>query len=113
MYEIDGPSGIVSVVVEFDEYSSTSAIAVSLFLSDCRDLYDVITVNLQESVFLPYGTQFVDVNNNPKIGEWLIKNNLAKPTGLICHSGFCSYPAYSFNLPMEERVCKPGDDRTM
>ena len=109
-YEINGPNGIVSVIVEFEEYPTTSAISVSLYSADSCELYSVITVNLPESAFLPYGTQYVDINNNPQIEKWLIRNNLARPTGMVGHSGFCSYPAYAFNLPIEMRIYQLNDD---
>lgn len=63
--------------------------------------YGVATVNLPESEMLGIGEQFVDENNLPGIGRWLQENNIAKPTGHIAFSGYCSYQSYRFNVPEE------------
>ena len=65
------------------------------------ELYGVVTVNLQESENLPFGSQFVDVNNHEQICEWLIENEIAEPIPIFARSGFCIYPAFSFNITEE------------
>ena len=85
--------------VKYSKYVSTGAIAASLYDSVSGDLYGVITVNLPESVFLPYGVQYVDVNNYPDIEKWLRAKGIAEPLGTYACSGFCTYPAYRFNVP--------------
>ena len=63
--------------------------------------YGVATVNLPDSEHLDLNEQFIDENNLPGIGEWLQRNNIARPTGRIGFSGYCMYPAYRFNAPKE------------
>ncbi len=41
---------------------------------------------------------FVDKNNLRNIEEFLIENEIAKPTGYYVKSGFCVYPEYEFDL---------------
>jgi len=61
--------------------------------------YATVTVNLPDSSFLPANVQFVDTNNLPDIGDWLVSNGIASPTDHICQSGYCTYQAYAFNIP--------------
>ncbi len=84
----------ISVTVQFESYNVNGTLAVLLCGGD--DFEEVITTNLPESILLPEMVQFVDINNFPKIGEWLKKNGVATPVGIFVQSGFCQYPAYSF-----------------
>lgn len=106
----------IEVWLEYDEYDAFHSLAAFLYFKPAimnEPIYDVtdsewmpsglelfaaITINLPESAHLPYGTQFVDVNNYPWIDEWLIENSIATPTGIIAKSGFCIYPAFKFGL---------------
>lgn len=104
----------VEVSVRYDEYNDNSSLAVLLYtrpkddfgpdgeimpgFGGLEELYAVITVNLPESDLLPWDTQFIDNNNHPWAYKWLIDNDIAEPTGLICRSGFCSYPAMKFHI---------------
>ena len=116
IYRIDTYDREEEVVLRFDTYNINDSLAVSLYCRNSEmdtdvdntpfdDLFGVITVNLRESVTLPFGTQFVDVNNFPGIHKWLIDNNIAEPTPICARSGFCVYPAFKFKLP-EEWVAK-------
>ncbi len=105
----------IKVAIKYEEYVASSALAVSLYarpdeLYEIEDenlcaeevnvfseLYAVITVNLPDSVLLPAGVQYVDVNNYPWICDWLIDNKIAEPTEYSARSGFCVYPAMKFN----------------
>ena len=66
-----------------------------------REFYGAITVNLESSERLQPNVQFIDENNLPGIGDWLEKNDIAHPTGMMSRSGWCLYPAYEFNIPQE------------
>lgn len=113
IYRIDGYDRKVEVVLRFGAYRINDSLAVSLY---CRqsmlddeeknsapfdELFSVVTVNLQESATLPFGTQFVDINSYPGIHRWLVDNSIAEPTPISARSGFCVYPAYKFKLPDE------------
>ena len=64
-----------------------------------NEVFGVITVNLESSTDLPADEQFVDVNNYPKIENWLIDNKLASPLGRTETSGRVNYPLYRFIIP--------------
>ena len=56
-----------------------------------------LTVNL--SVKCKDNCAFIDTNNNgEEIIDWLMENNLGKPTGRIKASGWCIYPEFCFNV---------------
>lgn len=63
--------------------------------------YGIATVNLPESTVLALNEQFIDENNLPGIGKWLVENRIAEPIGLAAQSGYCNYQAYRFNVPEE------------
>ena len=75
-----------------------------IYKTNPQELYGVATVNLPESAYLPYGMQYVDINNYPHIGHWLQSNHLAEPTGLCAQNGFCRYPLYDFQLPLAKKL---------
>lgn len=64
---------------------------------DWPEPWSDLTVNL--GVELEPNIAFIDVNNNGwQIIDWLVKNNLGKPTKLEMISGFCTYPEFEFNM---------------
>ena len=105
----------LDVKLGFGVYSENNSLAVVLM---CRaaDLYDdlredddyyyddalfdevygIITVNLDNSGALPWGAQYIDINNFPQITNWLIENHIAIPTSRTYASGSILYPAYRF-----------------
>jgi hypothetical protein len=82
---------------EMGYYAQFGGMSEETFVSP----YGVATVNLPDSRHLPPDEQFVDENNLPGIGDWLQRNNIAKPTGQVGFSGYCRYPVYKFNAPRE------------
>ncbi len=104
-YEVPGSGRKTKVCLKYDVYDVFNSLAVSLYYEPAPgtedsdlELFAVITVNLPESADLPFGTQFVDINNYPWVDEWLIENSIAEPSGKIARSGFCVYPAFKFNI---------------
>lgn len=104
-YEIVWSERRVKVRIQYDVYEKFNSLSASLYYEPTSEsgethleLFAVITINLRESEHLPFGTQFVDINNYPWIDEWLIENSIAEPIGKIAKSGFCIYPAFKFNL---------------
>ena len=69
-----------------------------------QEPFGTVTVNLPVSHALPTDVQFIDVNNLKGIGEWLVSNGIARPTGYECQSGYVTFPAYRFNLSEKERA---------
>jgi hypothetical protein len=99
-------------------YSDSNSLAVLLFcrsadlnedlLEDEDYVYDeslfdevfgAITVNLESSKGLPFGEQFIDINNYPQIAKWLVEQELAFPTKRTESSGRVLYPSYQFQVP--------------
>ena len=72
--------------------------------------YGVVTVNLPESEMLKANVQFVDENNLPGIGRWLVEHEIAKPLDIAAQSGYCTYQAYEFKVP-EKDLSKVIDAR--
>ncbi len=108
----------IEVRVGYGVYTNNSSLAVVLMcreadvdddlLDDEDYVYDesafdeifaTITINLESSINLPIGEQYIDVNNYPLIARWLIENNLATPSGGSDTSGRILYPAYKFQIP--------------
>lgn len=46
----------------------------------------------------------VDVNNIPNAENFIKDNDLAEPTGMVLHSGFCEYPIYVCNVNKLEEI---------
>ena len=123
-YPVRNCGGSGRVVIRFNEYEASSALAVALYSlpddiqsagedltdDDFSELYAVLTVNLPESESLARGTQFIDTNNHPWAYGWLIDNGLAEPAGIFGKSGFCVYPAMKFTL---ENADSPESCRSM
>lgn len=63
----------------FTNYSNNGKLAVMLKSIPDNDLFGVITINLCNSLQSSLHA-FVDENNYPGIGQWLISNGIAKRT---------------------------------
>lgn len=80
--------------LEKASYCATGGLAVVAYLENGEE-WDVITVNLGP---VPEGMAYIDTNNNPWAEKFLKKHKIAKPTGVVGHSGFCTYPLYMFDM---------------
>ena len=76
-----------------EQYQSNGTLAVAMYTRN-GDLYDVITVNLQDPMQSD-SMAYLDTNNHPGIDKWLEKRNLALPMNVSTRSGFCMYPLYT------------------
>ena len=70
-------------------YTVGNRVALSLLTSDGEP-----SVNLMNEAISNEDCFFVDTNNAPFAEKFILDNNIAKPTGKIGHSGYCSYPEY-------------------
>ena len=88
------------IVFDIGKYTSNGNLAVSMIVEMEEDYYEpwsTLTVNLTRKC--APNCAFIDTNNNgDDIIEWLINNNLGKPTGRMEISGFCFYPEFQFNM---------------
>lgn len=75
-------------------YVDNDAFALIAVCTD-GEVYGTLTVNLNNS--MPTGHAFVDTNSCANYEQFIVDNNLGKPTGKIQKSGFCTYPEYIFN----------------
>ena len=68
-----------------------------------------LTVNL--SVKCADNRAFIDTNNNgDDIIDWLVANDLGKPTGRERVSGWCIYPEFEFNMDKLNELCGVDDE---
>lgn len=91
IYNYDGQS----VYLETANYRNNDTLAVLMFNVN-GEPYGAITVNLC-SLLQSYEKAFIDENNIPGIGEWLVLNNIAEPLHMSQDSAYCRYPLYKFN----------------
>lgn len=100
------------VMLRFAQYRNNGTMAVQMMcrpdidempgeetLGEFCSPYGTVTVNLPESDTLAVNEQFVDSNNLPGIGQWLLNSGIAVPTEHIAQSGYCTYQAYAFKVP--------------
>lgn len=86
------------------------AIQTLLYTSSGFEPYANLTVNLvdeeipssNEEVFY----QFVDTNNWPESEEFIKKADIGEKTGVVGHSGYCTYPLYKFDRKKIEELSK-------
>lgn len=79
------------------EYSQNGNLAIQLMTEEegFPEPWSFLTVNL--GVTCPENCAFVDINNNgEEILDFIINNNIGKPTGRCKTSGFVTYPEYKF-----------------
>lgn len=84
-----------------DKYHNNGSLAIIMMDETDKEEFSILTVNLPQSkLFADFApnTQFVDTNNLPDIDKWLEEIGVAKPTSHKGCSGFCTYPAYEFDL---------------
>lgn len=82
-----------------NSYAANDNLAVEMFCWDDEypEPWSILTVNLDEKC--EPNCAFIDINNNGShIVDWLIENNLGKPTGRLGYSGFCVYPEFEFDM---------------
>lgn len=82
-----------------EEYRSNGTLAVAMYTKN-GDLYDVITVNLQDDMMQSDSMAYLDTNNHPGIDKWLEKRGLALPMYVTTRSGYCKYPLYTIFTSM-------------
>lgn len=93
-----GLSRLGMVYLRRDTYANNGRLAVCIVDKD-KCTVGLVTVNLSTPLSAPHNNlAFVDENNLPGIGLFLLQNNIAKPTGNFACSGFCIYPEYEFDL---------------
>ena len=90
------------VKLVYTKYISNNSLAVVMVDASTSEPITNITSNISNHV-LP-NTQFVDINNNPGIEEFLQINKLAKRLDYEERSGYCTYPLYQFYIPEESEV---------
>lgn len=100
-YVIKEYGNTYDITLEIQTYSAPIGLCVELV--DNSEGYPVpysrITVNIDEFVDPEYTGLLaaIDTNNNPDITKFLESNNLAKFTGKVAISGYCTYPIYKFD----------------
>lgn len=101
----------------FRGHTSTVTVRVNSYL-DNKNLYVGLTLH-EDGYPEPFGDMSVniddlppfsaalDTNNLPYVAEFVVREGLAKPTGINLSSGYCQYPVYQFD-PEALRALDPG-----
>ena len=84
------------------EYCDNGTLAV-IAVTDIGEAFCDVTRNI-DTPGAAANQAFVDVNNCPWMPEFLEKNGIATPTGVMGQSGFCLYPLYKFDLSKLEEL---------
>ncbi len=80
-------------------YQADNTLAIILEDANTGEHFAVLTVHLSESCCLDENEAFVDTNNCSWAEDFITKNKLGEKVDWITGmSGWCMYPAYSFNL---------------
>lgn len=83
------------VRIRYEKYAVNGTLAVRLESVMDDEYMAVVTVNL-DCPLQGKKRAFVDENNVPGIGEWLVANGIARALGYRQESGFCVYGLYEF-----------------
>lgn len=87
---------IISLVPMYYREPESLAIQMLCKIGSDWESYGFLTTNLDES--LGRNCAYVDTNNmGMEILDWIMENNLGKPTGRKKQSGFFQYPEVRFN----------------
>lgn len=101
-YDLELYGKTYKVFLAKGNYSNNGTIAVEIISFD-DDGFEEPFAALTRNIPCDYGLandtmQFIDTNNlGNDIGNWLVKNNIARPTGLAWPSGYCLYLLYEFS----------------
>lgn len=94
--------------LERTSYAVNDNLAVIAYSMSGED-YGAVTVNIPGKS-LEKDEAFLDENNVPDIGEVLERIGVAKNTGEVAHSGFCTYPKYKFDLEKIDAMYKEATE---
>lgn len=100
-YTVKTEWGTYDVALGKHAYHKPRTLAVQAACIKGGKTFATLTVNLDgyTGAGLQSDTRtFVDTNNCPWAEKFLRENGIAKPTGIVMQSGFCSYPLYEFDL---------------
>lgn len=89
------------LTVETTTYRSNGNIALMVYRKGHKDDYDIITVNIPDSM-VSGSEEYVhlDTNNYPWAERFVMETGIGEDTGYRTQSGFCSYPLYFINLEL-------------
>lgn len=97
MYKVETDFGTWGdIIIQKREYNyehTKGRVALQLF-SKSEGPFATISVNLVDEDLTDDKCFFVDTNNCPWAEDFLVKNNIAEPTGEFGVSGYCIYPEY-------------------
>lgn len=92
------------VELQKTEYMNNNRLAVQMncFSNYGKEPYGMLTVNLPEEEISDEFCAFINFNTiyclPNEIEDFLVKNNIAIPTGNYAVSGYCLYPEFRFNM---------------
>lgn len=97
-YNYNTPWGTTEkVYLKRSSYQIDGTLAIQMLCED-GEPYTVVTIHVDEE---PVGKEYAFVKSyseNAGIGEFLIENEIAKPTGRMASSGYVAIPEFKFDL---------------
>lgn len=101
-------SGKVPVTLEINTYLNNNCLYIGLVeqTEGYPEPFGDLTVNLGGKC--PDYCGYVDINNMPELESFIEEYELGEFTGLVGHSGFCTYPLYLFNVNKLREYCPDG-----
>ena len=115
MYELNYKNDYgVEYILRFiiDAYNADRSLAVLSYYEEEENMWVFF-----ESMTVCLGNEhtknraYIDENNLPGIGKILEKEGIAKPTGRMMSTTFCTYPEYKFNVSKLKEMDKEGYKR--
>ena len=99
IFEAHTRYGDKKIAIVTETYRNNNTLALQTILKNWEP-YATLTVNLPapDSFLADKTHAYVDTNNQPWAPDFLEKNGLAEPTGVMGRSGYCEYPLYHFFL---------------
>lgn len=91
-YEIESFGTKYEVTLKVATYEKPKRLALLLLCNEGP--FTTVSVNLPDEELTNEKCFFVDTNNCSWAEDFLEKNEIAKPTGVLGSSGFCVYPEY-------------------
>lgn len=100
-YEVVAFGERYQVTLHAAAYASNGALAIEAmdYVPEwgCEEPFATLSVNLPDFEPSGEGCFFLDTNNCPWAAKFLADNDIARPTGKVGQSGFCTYPEYKLS----------------
>lgn len=94
--------GTERITLSVTSYTDNGNLAIVAETED-GEPWGALTINLGST--LPNDCAYLNVNSNPFVTDFIIRNEIGKDTGKVEKSGFVTYPLFKFNMNRLEELC--------